>query len=620
MSLSPPPLPTRHWRARLRPALVPAIDGLRMYPRTATMIAALAAAALAVTLPIAWLTLWSDGSPDTALRLESLPASGVHGPGYSPASVIQHGALLFFFRVLGGLAIGALLVALLAALGLGAARASQRSTETTVRRAVGAARRILLAGLALEGAMLAGLALGAGFAGGALTDRLSLSGWPDGAGPGDPAVGGTLALVTGALMIVSLILPVVFARRLALGEPSTRPVPLFVPTIQLGLSLIVLVAGALLSRHAARLLAVDHTATHDGVVYRIGSGAEAPAVLARAYRSLLDRVQSAAGVSLHGPGAIVGAGPTNRITTDCGRCFDGGLQIQFRRVTVTQQLVSADSFHALGVPVVAGRAFTARDSLGAPLVAVVSRSLAQAHFQFGQPIGRRLRIQSGDATAGDANEWYEVVGVVEDRRSDALGGGLQPAMAVYLSILQQPASQAELLLRQDPGATTGPAVDQALRQSLGVDAARFSRTTSAALIARESERLAWFGLRLGLLGWMMLVIASIGTATLMRGWVVSLRPELGLRRAVGATGAQLLRLMLGRAALVGVAGIATGVWFGPALWEALGRAARGLDPWDSAIIGMFAAALFAATIGGVALPAWRATRTPAAELLASAGE
>lgn len=607
------------WRARVGTVLMPAADGLRMYPRSAMSIALLVGSALALTLPVGWLATWQHGETGTALPLESVAATGALGPNYMPAAVIEQTALLGYFRMLGATALAALIVALLSAFGLAAARASQRTGETTIRRAVGAGRRLLYAGLLMEGAILAGIALLLGYGGARAVGKVLFQGWPDGAATGHASVGGMVALCTAILLVVGLLLPVIFARHQALGDPGTRPVPLLLPTLQLGLTLIVLVAGALLARHATSLLPSGTTTSHEGAVFRLTPEQGSRSALSRSYQALLTRATSPAGVSLASPGTVVGAGPTNRITTDCGHCMDGTIPARFLRVTVTQQLVSADSFHALGVTVLAGRPFTALDSLGAPLVAIVSKSLAQSFFQYGQPLGRMLRIQEGAGVGPEADEWYEVVGIVDDRKSEALGGGLQPIRAVYLSALQRPPETAELLVRSDPAALSVPQLETVVEQSLGARAG-FARTTVSALRARESARIRWFGLGFGVLGLGMLIIAAVGTAALMRGWVVSLRPELGLRRALGATEGQLLRLILVRACLVGTAGTCFGIWFGPALWDALGGLAVGLKSWDPELVTALAVLLLGATLGGVALPAWVATRTAPAELLASAGE
>lgn len=608
------------WRERLAPVLEPALDGLRMYPRTAGTIAVLVGGALAMALPIAWLTLWNGGHLDTSLTLQSLPPTGDAGPNYAPAARIEHTALLSFFRMLGAIGGATVLVALLAALGLAASRASQRTGEITIRRAIGAGRRLLYTGLLIEGAILAGITLLLAFGAGASGGRLAFSGWPDGSSNGNAEVGVFAALFASLLLVLGMLLPVIFAKRHALGEPTTRPVPLLLPTIQLGLSLIVLVSGALLARHASRLLSSADPSVAQGAVYALVPQHSPRSDRSRLYATLLERIGDSAGVSLASPGAIIGAGPTNRITTDCGNCMDGTIPARFKRVTVTQQIVSADSFHALGVGIVAGRVFNAQDSLGARQVAVVSRSLAQGYFQYDQPVGRMIRIQEAFGSRSEADEWYEVVGVVDDRRSEALGGALQPSRAIYLSILQQPPLAAELLVRTGDENSPMESLDLAVRQTLAADGALVTRTTSTALVARESERMSWFGWRIGLLGVVMLVIAAIGTATLMRSWVVSLRPELGLRRAVGATTGQLLRLMLGRAMKVGIAGTLFGVWFGPAVWDSLGATIYGIETWNPQLLAAIAALLVGATLAGVALPAVKATRATAASLLGSSEE
>lgn len=600
--------------------LIPAVDGLRMYPRTSTTLVLLVGGALAVALPIAWLTLWRNGHTETALQLQRLAPTGDDGPNYFPASRIEQVALLSFFRMLGAIGIATLALSLLAALGLSASRASQRSGETTIRRAVGAGRTILYGGLTVEGMILAAITVVVAIGAGATLGRLAFLGWPEGTGPGSVRIAIIAGLVVSGLLVIGTLLPVIYAKRHPLGEPSTRPVPLYLPAVQLGLSLIVLVAGGLLARHANRVLHPAHAAVHDGAVYAIAPVASSKSDLSSSYASLLQRIESPAGVSLASPGAIIGAGPTNRITTDCGSCMDGTVPARFKRVTVTQQVVSADSFHALSIEAVAGRIFNRADSVGAKQVVIVSQSLARDFFQGGQPIGRSLRIQEPRGVRSEADEWYEVVGVVEDRKSSALGGALQTVRAIYLSVLQQPPAVVELMLGSDARATGPQEVELALNKAFGVDGARVTRTTPAALMARESARMSWFGLRIGLLGIVMLLVATTGTAVLMRSWVISLRAELGLRRAVGATTRQLLRLVLGQALKVAIAGTFVGIWFGPPIWDSLGSTVRDIDTWNPGLIAALAATLFVATVGGVAFPAVRATRATAATLLGSAEE
>lgn len=605
---------------RLRPVLVPAIDGLKMYPRTAATIALLVTVAFWVTLPLGLIARWQHGAVETSLPIATLAPTGEGGPNYFPASRIEQTGTRSFFIMVGSLGTATLLVALLSALALAATRAGQRTGETSVRRAVGASRKVLYAGLLLEAGALCAVAILLGFAG-AGGGGLATSGWPDGTAATSVRVAMIIALLTTGPLILAMLLPVIFARKQVLGESTVRPVPLLLPTLQLGLSLIAMVAGGLLWQHAVRLLNGPAAVANAGVVYQIETnGSGSTSTLATGYAALLSQIHSDSGVSLSNAGATIGAGPTNRITTDCGNCYDGTIPAKYKRVTVTQQIVSADSFHALGVGVVAGRAFNAQDSVGAPRVAIVSRSLANDYFQYGQPLGRSIRIQDAPGVTQEADQWYEVVGIVDDRGSLALGGRLQPIRAVYLSALQRPPASAELLIRSGGSASPPEEVARAISRAIGVDGARVTRTTAGAMVARESRKMEWFVLRIGILGFAMLLMAAVGTASLMRSWLISLKPELGLRRAVGASNLQLVGLILRKAIVVAAIGTGFGFYFGPPIWDSLASTIRDIETWSLPLFAGLASLLFVSTIGGVLIPAFRVTRATPSDLLGSAEE
>jgi putative ABC transport system permease protein len=115
----------------------------------------------------------------------------------------------------------------------------------------------------------------------------------------------------------------------------------------------------------------------------------------------------------------------------------------------------------------------------------------------------------------------------------------------------------------------------------------------------------------------MLGIAVIGAFALMNLWVRSLLGELGVRRAVGARRRELLRFVLVRAMGVGVAGVATGLWFGWPLWGELPRVVPGLDPWSASTVSRLGCVLVGAALAGALVPAWRAARMTPVALIAS---
>ncbi len=99
----------------------------------------------------------------------------------------------------------------------------------------------------------------------------------------------------------------------------------------------------------------------------------------------------------------------------------------------------------------------------------------------------------------------------------------------------------------------------------------------------------------GMEGWVILMVATLGTFVVMHLWVASLSYEFGLRRSVGARRRDLLRFVLSRAAGVAVGGVAIGLWVGLFVWGAL-----------ATVVAAFAGALH---------PAWQAARTMPSELI-----
>ena len=158
-------------------------------------------------------------------------------------------------------------------------------------------------------------------------------------------------------------------------------------------------------------------------VYEIDAAAVTAPRRAAGYAESLRRLESDRGVTLAGlssPGAIVGLG---RVAV----AVDESVH------TVVHHLLSADSFRALGLRVVAGRAITDADGWVAPRVAVVIRNSTR-HLGGDRAVGKRILLGYGP----DAE--HTIVGVVGDDPPMGLGGTLEPKGVVYASVLQHPAA------------------------------------------------------------------------------------------------------------------------------------------------------------------------------------
>jgi putative ABC transport system permease protein len=416
-----------------------------------------------------------------------------------------------------------------------------------------------------------------------------------------------------AAVVFTAMLPLIFARPHRLAEADRAPRQIFGPAVaQFAASLAVLVTAALLGRHASSVASAGSMSS-DAKVLQLASAPGRAKALGPRYETLIERLNAASlTASLTSPGAVAGLGTIAGVTTDCGECSEGGIPSRFHVFYATHHLVSPDSFQALGVHLVRGRQLDLHDRTGATRVALVNRALAQRHFQRGEAVGRMMLV-------GDDKEWYTVVGIVDDAPAWAFGSRFQPPFTVYLSILQHAPSAAELLV----GSRGAPALAGGARQAtvavLTSMDVRVRETSLVRLRAREAAPVAWFARWIAVEGWATTVIACVGMMAVMRIWVRSLLPELGLRRALGATKASVLLLVLRQALSVVAAGVAAGCWFGWSVWNVLPTILTGAATWDTSALAAAATPLVLSTLVGAILPALRALRDTPVVLISSAG-
>ena len=594
---------------------IPAARALAAHRPLMLLFSAVAGAAVAAALPVTALGVWHGGLAPR-LHFATLPSFdlgfGWSAHGQGPAAT-QEQAVAALFALLAFVAAALLAVGALTLFALAGVRTATRDGEISVARAVGAARRTIAASILLEtGALFAG-ALAIGAAVGGLAVRLALSGWPGTLGRSSLAITAAVVGAVGAALALGLLFPAVLQRTGRVAEANEKPVGLWVPAVQLGMTLAVLTAGILMGRYATGV-AGPTAGADSGAVVSWGPLNAAPAQRAAEYGELLARLQHLpAGDTavLTSRGASLGMGAVRQLTTECGFCVTGGIPLKWHVVSATHQFVSPDSFGALGIHVIAGRGLQPGDDWAGAPVAVVNRALALRHFQDGEAVGRRVRI--GD---GPAARWYDVVGIADDPPPGGFGAALQPQFTVYLSILQLPPSSAELVV---PSSAAVPAVRAAAAETLGLRPDRLALISGAAQRRAQAAPLAWFAGMFRAEGWAMLLLASFGGFIIMRLWVTSLRSELGLRRAVGALRRHLIGFVLWRAVRTAAASVAVALWFGPTIWSALGAVLPALPHWDTGLVLQLALLLLAAVLAGALPPALHAAHEPPVELLAGRG-
>jgi putative ABC transport system permease protein len=369
---------------------------------------------------------------------------------------------------------------------------------------------------------------------------------------------------------------------------------------EVALAMMLLGGAGLLLRSFARLASVDpgFDAAHVlGMQLAVSGRFHGDQPLLDFTSRALDTVRALPGVEAAGTSHFL---PLGRIIPGTDFWRDDRARPAAGEEPVTEVLVVMPGyFSAMGIPLVRGRVFTDRDRAGAPLAVVVNRTLASQFFAHEDPVGRRLHIDWGKPEAG-----YEIVGVVGDVRQDALGQAPQPAL--FLANPQSPTGPIHLVVRThgDPSRLVPEirAAIHAIDRNVPVtDIATMDRAVGASIAAPRFNTLL-----LGAFAGLALILAAVGIFGVLSYSVAARTRELGIRRAVGASTANLLRLVLGQ----GMALAGLGLVLGLAASFAEARLLRGLlyeaAPTDQLTLLAVAALLAAVALAASYLPARRA--------------
>lgn len=255
-----------------------------------------------------------------------------------------------------------------------------------------------------------------------------------------------------------------------------------------------------------------------------------------------------------------------------------------------------DFFRTLGIQAHSGRLFTDADSLDAPRVVVINQAMAARYWPQQDPIGDFLTFQG---------ERREIIGVVPTVRHD-LFVRAEPSRVVYLPWLQRPAGAFGLTLEalSDPSSLAG----QARRTLAGID--RSIALTQVQSLDAFVEQF-WIGQRvftalLGGFGLLALVLATIGTYGVLAYSVAQRTHEIGIRMAIGADRAQVMRLIVQRGLLLAGLGIALGIPLVVIQIRLISAVFAGLVPVEPISVFGVGILLAAVTTAASAIPAHRA--------------
>jgi len=264
---------------------------------------------------------------------------------------------------------------------------------------------------------------------------------------------------------------------------------------------------------------------------------------------------------------------------------------------------------AVGVPLLRGRMFTDRDRRGSVPVALVNETLARRFFAGQDPIGQRLQI---GATPDAAIPWMEVVGVVGDVRQSFDADAQAEMFVPYLQGAPDPIlgglfRNVSVVVRTtgDPAQAAG-ALRDALRD-VDRDQPIVKMRTMEEAIGTSVAAPRFRTMLVGLFALAALVLAVVGVYGVTAYGVSQRRQEIGLRMALGARGADVLRLVMGQGVRLVALGTVVGLAGGFGLARLLGALLFETHPADPATFAVVAVVLVVASLAASYLPARRAT-------------
>ncbi|QSQ25774.1 ABC transporter permease [Pyxidicoccus parkwayensis] len=388
---------------------------------------------------------------------------------------------------------------------------------------------------------------------------------------------------------------------------------------QLALALMLLVGAALLARSLARLLSLDpgYRTGNVAVVSLVLPSAEDEAGRLRNVRmqeDLISRLSEVPGV--RAVGAVSGfpleGGPTGDGTflvlnrPDEVKSFEDFERLVHepeRTGSAEYRVASEGYFLALGIPLVRGRLFDARDTHEAPHVAVISESLARARWPGEDPLGKLIQFGNMD---GDLRP-FTVVGVVADVRDAGLDEEPKPTLYGCSRQRLRASERFHLAVHGPADSTALATAARPVLRELAPELPVRLRTVESLLAGSLAQR-RFSLLLLGAFGAVALLLSVAGLAAVVSYAVAQRTKEFGIRFALGATAGDVLGLVLRQAALLAGVGVALGVLGAVGLSRVLAGLVYGVSTTDPLVLGAVALLLLGVALLASWLPARRAAR------------
>jgi len=375
--------------------------------------------------------------------------------------------------------------------------------------------------------------------------------------------------------------------------------------VQVALALVLLVSAGLFLRtlDAARHLDPGFSA-RSGLVGSIDVGPVGyDEVRGKAlFRRLADELRALPGVEAAALGQRLPLTTTDSSDRSVG--IEGYTPAPGEDMSVYYASIGPGYFNTLGMPILEGRDFSDRDAADAPFAVIVNETMARRYWGEGRSLGGRVKV-------GD--RWAEVVGVSGDAKYSSMSEA--PRSFMYLSVEQLWRPSMRIIVRTTgaPDALTG-SVRQAIRRvdpSLPLfDVQTFEQHIAFAFFLFEMAATL-----LGIFGTTAMLLAALGLYGVVAHSVGMRTREIGVRMSLGATAADVRRMVVRQGLALAGLGIALGVGAALGVTRLFSSQLMGVSPYDPASYTATALLLVATTATACYLPARRAARLDPARAL-----
>ena len=372
-------------------------------------------------------------------------------------------------------------------------------------------------------------------------------------------------------------------------------------TLQVALSLVLLVGSLLFVRSLRNLFTVDAGFQQEGILIATLDLTHVnlpPERRTGFKRNLLERVRAIPGVASAADAFLVpigGMSSNDEVLGDTPEQKKGVTWINY---------VSPGYFVTLQTPLLSGRDFNDSDTAASPKVAIVSQAFVRKFLNGASPLGKTFRIWQ---PSGHPVPFYEIVGVVKDSKYQDMHEEIGPISFFPIAQREKPDLSDQIIVRSGaalPGLITSlKGVIADVNPAIDVDFKAFKTQIRESLL--QDQLMASLS---GFFGFLAALLAAIGLYGVFSYAVVQRTNEIGIRMALGAQRADVVRMIMREAGVVLLLGLVAGVGIALASAQLAASLLFGLKPRDPLTLILAVVTLSAVAALASYVPAYRASR------------